>query len=40
VHLAGRRNFLYTSPSATLNRERIPGTQPANAVINFGSADY
>jgi len=40
VHLAGRRSFLYTSPAATLNGERIPGAQPANTVVVFGAWDY
>ncbi len=40
VHLAGRRNFLYTSANATLNGDRIPGAQPANSVVYFASWDY
>jgi len=40
VHLAGRRNFLYNSASATLNGDRIPGAQPANTVVYFASWDY
>jgi hypothetical protein len=40
VHLTGRRNFLYNSANATLNGDRIPGAQPANAVVYFASWDY
>ena len=40
MHLAGRRNFLYNSANATLNGDRIPGAQPANAVVYFASWDY
>ena len=40
VHLAGRRTFLFTSTSATLNGDPIPPSQPTNTVILIGSWDY
>ena len=40
VHLPGRRSFLYNSANATLNGDRIPGAQPADAVAYFASWDY
>jgi hypothetical protein len=40
VHLAGRRSFLYNSAGATLNGDRVPGAQPANAVVYFASWDF
>ncbi|MGA2246269.1 MAG: CotH kinase family protein [Verrucomicrobiota bacterium] len=40
AHLAGRRAFLFTSTSATLNGVPIPPSQPTNAVILIGSWDY
>ena len=40
THLAGRRSFLYNSPNATLNGDRIPNAQPANAVVYFATWDY
>src|SRR5262249_40651116 len=40
VHLAGRREFLFNSPSATLNGDRIPSAQPTNAVVLIGSWDF
>jgi hypothetical protein len=40
THLAGRRSFLYNNPNATLNGDRIPSAQPANAVVYFATWDY
>lgn len=40
VHLPGRRTFLFTSPSAVLNGERIPDAQPASALLQFGALDF
>ena len=40
VHLSGRRDFLFNSPNATLNGDRIPPPQPTNAVVLIGSWDY
>jgi hypothetical protein len=40
THLPGRRSFLYNSANATLNGDRIPTAQPANAVVYFASWDY
>jgi len=39
-HLAGRRTYLFTSASATLNGMSIPASQPTNTVILIGSTDY
>jgi hypothetical protein len=40
THLAGRRSFLYNSPNATLNGDRIPSAQPADAGVYFATWDY
>jgi CotH kinase protein/Concanavalin A-like lectin/glucanases superfamily/Lamin Tail Domain len=40
IYLPGRRDFLFNSPSATLNGDLIPSAQPTNAVILIGSWDY
>jgi hypothetical protein len=40
LHLAGRRNFLFTSNNATLNGDPIPAAQPTNAVVYIASWDY
>lgn len=39
TYLAGRRNFLFNSASATLNGDPIPAAQPANTVITIASWD-
>jgi hypothetical protein len=40
TYLPGRRNFLFSSPDATLNGDAIPAAQPTNAVVLIGSWDY
>ncbi len=40
TYLFGRRAFLYTNPTATLNGDPIPAAQPTNAIIQIASWDY
>jgi len=40
THLPGRRNFLFNNPNATVNGERIPGAQPADALVAMGPIDF
>jgi spore coat protein CotH len=40
TYLAGRRDFLFNSASATLNGDRIPAAQPADASVVIASWDY
>lgn len=40
IHLPGRRDFLFNSPNATVNGERIPGAQPADALVTIGQLDF
>ncbi|HZL43227.1 MAG TPA: CotH kinase family protein, partial [Verrucomicrobiae bacterium] len=40
VHLPGRRDFLFNSPSARLNGDPIPGAQSATAAVSIASWDY
>jgi len=40
IHLAGRRDFLFTSNTATLNGEPIPPGQPSDARLVFGDWDF
>lgn len=40
LHLPGRRDFLFNSPTATLNGEGIPPAQDPNAVVTIGAIDF
>ncbi len=40
VHLPGRRDFLFNSPNATVNGERIPSAQPADAVVSISQIEF
>ncbi|HXF10103.1 MAG TPA: CotH kinase family protein, partial [Desulfuromonadaceae bacterium] len=39
-YLAGRRTFLFSSPSATLNGDPLPAAQPTNAALAIASWDF
>ncbi len=39
-YLPGRRDYLFNSPSATLNGVPLPAAQPANAAVAVASWDY
>lgn len=40
VHLPGRRDFLFNSPNATVNGERIPSAQPSDTKVLIGSIEF
>src|SRR5205823_11547363 len=40
IHLPGRRAFLFTNTTATLNGEGIPSAQPSNAVVSIGQIEF
>ncbi|HAB19841.1 MAG TPA: hypothetical protein DCE44_25835, partial [Verrucomicrobiales bacterium] len=40
VYLPGRRNFLFKSPNATLNGERIPDAQAAQVAVHLDELDF
>lgn len=39
-YLVGRRNWLFTNPSATVNRERIPDSQPEVVAVQLDQLDF
>ncbi len=39
IHLPGRRQFLFNSANATLQGERVPAAQPANASVLIAELD-
>lgn len=40
LYLVGRRNWLFTHPGATVNRERIPDSQPDRIDVRLDALDY
>ena len=39
IHLPGRREFIYTSPTANIWGERMPDAQPGDVTVGFGAFD-
>ncbi|MBL9176357.1 MAG: CotH kinase family protein [Verrucomicrobiales bacterium] len=40
LYLAGRRNWLFNHPNATVNRERIPDSQPDRIEVRIDALDF
>lgn len=39
IHLPGRREFIYSSPTANIGGERMPDAQPGDVTVGFGVLD-